>query len=46
MSIELLLTQHMAPVTGPSEFRQAFLREQVCNTPILGKVVRCIFIGV
>lgn len=46
MSITTLLAQHMADPSGPSPFQQDFLKEQVCNVPILGKVVRRIFIGV
>lgn len=46
MSITTLLAQHMAVNDGPSPFQQEFLKEQVCNVPILGKVVRRIFIGV
>lgn len=46
MSIVTLLTQHMAVSDGPSQFQKDFLKEQVCNVPILGKVVRRVFIGV
>ena len=46
MSVAQLFAQHAAPMTGPSPYRVQFLREQVVTTPILGVVVRRIFVGV